>query len=234
MIRNSLIISSLMAGCVFSTQSSAAIFNIDEMNITGGTITRNFLPTPDTINLGLTGNTNLVGSYINKNSTLDGLPISITNFGMPGSPITPPQYVYTAASNINHNGVQTAPVDGIPTPGDGDFMGGPIPTGIVDDALGTISMDLSSWFANHMTMDQNLGSANATGNWDANTGLYDLSWTAILTQGGGAGGTVTWDLQGQVLQKSAASVPEPSSLWLLVVSLLGFGLQRIRIRAAGA
>lgn len=219
MIRNSLIISSLMAGCIFSTQSSAATFNITEMNIAGGTITRNFLPTPDTINLGLTGNTNLVGGYINKNSTLDGLPISITNFGMPGGEITPPQYVYTAASNINHNGVQTAPVDGITTPGDGDFMGRPIPTGVVDDALGTISMDLSSWFANHMTMDQNLGSANATGNGDANTGFYDLSWTAILTQGGGAGGTVTWDLQGQVLQTSA--VPVPAAVWLFSSGLLG-------------
>ena len=164
-----------------------------------------------------------MGGYINSST---GGPISITNFGMPSGGPTPPQYVYTAASNINHNGVPTDPVDGTPNPGDGDFLGGPVPTGIIDDIAGTNSMDLSSWFTNHMIMDQNLGSANATGtgSWDGTSGLYDLPWTVTLTQGGAASGTVTWNLQGDILDASA--VPEPSALWLVAISILGLGFQR--------
>ena len=223
MIRKRLMLSSLVFCSFFSTQSSAVIFNIDEMNITSGTITRNFLATPDTINLDLTGNTNLVGGYINKNSTGDGNPISITNFGMPGGTMTPPQFVYTAAFNINHNGNSS-------TPTDGTHAGGPAPSGTVDDVAGTISMDLSSWFANHMTMDQNLGSANVTGAWDSITGVYDMSWSATLTQGMGAGGKVTWNLQGNTLQTS--HVPVLGAIWLMGTALLG--LQRLRNKTAKA
>ncbi len=220
MLNKSFVISSLVVSSFFSAPTFATVFNIDAMNITSGTITRNFLPTPDTINLNLTGNTDLVGGYINKNTTGSNTPISITNFGMPGGSVTPPQYVYTAASNINHNGNASAPADGT-------HLGGAVATGSVDDIAGTIAMDLSSWFANHMIMDQNLGSANATGTWDSNTGLYDLSWTATLTQGMGAGGTVTWNLQGNTLQTSP--VPVPAAFWLMGTALLG--LQRFRGRA---
>ncbi len=220
MMKKNLIINSLILGCVFSAQSFATVSSIDEMNITSGTITRNFLPTPDTINLNLTGNTDLVGGYINKNASLDGKPISITNFGMPGGAMTPPQFVYTAASNINHNGNTTPP----PT---GTLPGGPAPSGTVDDEASTINMDLSSWFANHMIMDQNLGSSDVTGTWDPVTGGYDMSWTATLTQGMGAGGTVTWNLQGNTLQTSP--VPIPGAIWLLGTAL--FGLQRLRSKS---
>ena len=109
MMAKKMLLSSLIICNAIYAQSFAAVLNIDEMNITRGTITRNFLPTPDTIHLNLSGNTDLVGGYINKNTTADGKPISISNFGMPGGAMTPPQFVYTAASNINHNGHPNSP-----------------------------------------------------------------------------------------------------------------------------
>ncbi len=221
MIKKSLILSSSILFSVFSAQLFATVSSIEEMNITSGTITRNFRPTPDTISLNLTGNTNLVGGYINKDTTTDGIPISVTNFGMNGvDPSAPPQYVYTAASNVNHNGNSTPPATG-------SLPGGLVPRGTVDDVAGSINMDLSSWFANHAIMDQNLGSSDVMGTWDSTTGAYDMSWTATLTQGPGAGGTVTWNLQGNTLQTSP--VPVPGAVWLLGTALLG--LQRFKSKS---
>jgi len=81
-----------------------------------------------------------------------------------------------------------------------------------------------------MTMDQNLGSANATGTWDSTTGLYDLSWTATLTQGMAIGGSVTWNLEGEIIDASPAATPEPGTLGLLAISLLAMGAQRFRAK----
>lgn len=61
------------------------------MNITNGTVTRNFKTVPDTITLGLGSNTNLVGGYININA---GGAISETNFNSQGpNPAAPTQFV---------------------------------------------------------------------------------------------------------------------------------------------
>ncbi len=212
MINKKMLLGSLIICNAISAQSFAAVFNINEMNITHGTITRNFLPVPDTINLNLTGNTDLVAGYINKNTTADGKPISISNFGMPDGAMTPPQFVYTAVSNINHNGHPNSPATAT-------ISGGPVPNGTVDDIAETIHMNLSSWFANHMIMDQNLGSENVTGTWNPATGEYDFSWTATLSQGMAAGGTVTWNLQGNILKTSP--VPVPGAVWLMGTALLG-------------
>jgi hypothetical protein len=216
MIKTKLVLSALILSSLYSVQSSASVFHIDEMNIASGTITRNFKPVPDTIDLNLNSNTNLIGGYINKDT---GGAISETNFnGMGQNPAAPTQYVYTAASNINHNNHSEAPAPGT-------HLGDSVPSGTVDDVAGTITMDLSSWFANHGKMDQNLGSANAAGTWDVATGEYDLSWTAFLTQGSGAANplaSVTWNLQGNVLETSP--VPVPGAVWLMGTALLG--LQR--------
>lgn len=221
MIKKSLAIGTLILSSLYSTHSSATILNIDAMNITSGSVSRNFRPVPDTIALNLRTNTNLVGGYINTNT---GGAISETPFDSTGpNPLAPIQYVYTAASNINHNGNGMAPATGT-------HAGGSAPSGVVDDILGTITMDLSSWFANHMIMDQNLGSANATGTWDSITGAYDLSWTALLTQGPGVNNplaSVTWNLQGNTLATSP--VPVPGAIWLMATAL--FGLQRIRSKS---
>lgn len=201
----------LVLGFVLSSHASAEIFNISSMDITSGKLVRGFNPkdaeTP--IELDFSGNTDLVGGFINKNTTTDDLSISQTNFRMVKDPSEPTQYTYTAALNIRHNSEWTgeAPIeDGKLT--DPSYV---IPTGTVDDVAGTITLDLSSWFANHMGMNQNLGGV-AVGQWDATTGEFtDLTWSAILTQGMQKGATVTWTLQGKVLSTSPVTTPAFSS-----------------------
>lgn len=195
---------SLLIGSLLSTQVSAEIRTIDSMDITSGTLVRSFNPldsvTP--IVLDFTGNTNLVGGFINKDTTGDGQSISQTNFKQVKDPAEPTQYTYTASSNIRHNSEWTgmAPVaDGTLT--DARYV---MPTGTVDTDAGTVSLDLSSWFANHMMMNQNLGGV-ATGRYDHATGVIsDLTWSATLTQGMQKGKAVVFTLQGNVLTSSAA------------------------------
>lgn len=227
---------SLLLGCALSSHASAAILNIDSMNISSGNLVRGFNPmdsaTP--IELDFTGNTNLVGGFINKDTTGNGESISQTNFRMVKDPSEPTQYTYTASSNIRHNSEWTGmePVaDGMIS--DPSYV---VPTGTVDDEAGTVTLDMSSWYANHMGMNQNLGGI-ATGEWDSETGeITDLSWSAILSQGDHKGATVTWTLQGEVLSTSAtdaaaganvSAVPVPGAFWLMGSALLGvFGLQK--------
>jgi len=205
MKNNKVKILSLLIGCALSSQALSEILNIDSMNITSGNLVRSFNPDDTTtpIELDFTENTNLVGGFINRNTTTGNSSISQTNFRMVKDPSEPTQYTYTAASNIRHNDewTGTAPVaDGTIT--DSSYV---IPTGTVDDVAGTITLDLSSWFANHMGMNQNLGGI-ATGQWDPTTGnITDLTWTATLTQGTNKGATTTWTLQGTVLSTSPAA-----------------------------
>ena len=197
----------LLAGTLLSNQASSEILSINSMSIASGTLVRSFNPkdaiTP--IELDFTGNTNLVGGFVNRNTTIDDLSISQTNFRVVKDSAEPTQYTYTAASNIRHNLEWTgaAPVkDG--TLSDPSYV---IPTGTVDDVAGTITLDLSSWFANHMGMNQNLGGV-ATGQWDATTGVFtDLSWISTLSQGQNKGAIVTWTLQGKVLLTSPVKNP---------------------------
>ncbi len=207
--------------------ASATISNIDAMEITSGHIIRSFNPNDSVtpIVLDFSGNTNLVGGFINKDTTPDGKAIAQTNFRMVKDPSEPTQYVYTAASNIRHNSEwagMTPPADGTIT--DPSFV---VPTGTVDDVAGTITMDLSSWFANHMGMNQNLG-GTATGSWDPATGaITDLTWMATLTQGMQQGATVEWTLQGNVL--STNPVPIPGAIWLMGSAIFGiFGMKSRR------
>ena len=207
MKNNKVKVLSVLLGCALSTQASAEILNISAMNISSGNLVRSFNPndsiTP--IELDFSGNTDLVGGFINRNTTTDDFSISQTNFRMTKDPSEPTQYTYTAATNIRHNYEWTD----MPPLEDGMLMDPSyvIPTGIVDDVAGTITLDLSSWFANHMGMNQNLGGI-ATGQWDSETGEFtDLTWSATLTQGMQKGATVTWTLQGKVLSTSPVKKP---------------------------
>ncbi|MCK5829141.1 MAG: hypothetical protein KAH20_02445 [Methylococcales bacterium] len=210
MQNNKVKVLSLIIGCALSSQASAEVLKIDSMNITSGNLVRSFNPndkkTP--IELDFSQNTDLVGGFVNKDTSTDGQSISQTNFRMVKDESEPTQYTYTAASNIRHNSEWTgdAPVeDG--TLKDSSYV---IPTGTVDDEAGTITLDLSSWFANHMSMNQNLGGV-ATGKWDPKTGEFsDLSWTATLTQGKQKGAKTTWTLQGKVLATSPAPSKNPA------------------------
>jgi hypothetical protein len=182
----------------FSFSSAQAIpISIASMNITSANISGNFLP-PMGLTLMPTGTTNLVGGYINGADSIIRTPLMGSD-----------QIIYTAAANLTPNGNPMAPPVG-------SIAGGPAPTGTLDAMLGTINMDLSSWIVNHFGMDQNLGSANASGTWDSLTSLYTLSWDATLTQGMNKGKDVTWALQG-----SAHAVPAPVTLWLIAIGLIG-------------
>lgn len=203
MTTNHIKVLGLVIGSVLSAQASAEMLNIDSMEITSGTLVRSFNPldsvTP--IVLDFTGNTNLVGGFINKDTTADGKSISQTNFKQVKDINEPTQYTYTAGSNIRHNPEWA----GVAPPADGTIMDASyvMPKGSVDTEAGTITLDLSSWFANHMMMNQNLGGI-AKGKYDANTGaITDLTWTATLTQGMQKGKAVTFTLQGNVLTSSA-------------------------------
>jgi hypothetical protein len=220
MSKMKIVYSSLFIGTLAVPQAFASVLNIDSMEISSGNLVRSFNPNDSTtpIALDITGNTNLVGGYINKDTTPDGMAISQTNFRMVKDPSEPTQYVYTAQENIRHNSEWPGaepPADG--TISDPSYV---VPTGVVDDVAGTITMDLSSWFANHMVMNQNLGGI-ATGSWDPVTGEFsDLTWSADLTQGMNAGATVTWTLEGNVL--STSPVPLPGAFWLMGSAILGF------------
>ena len=98
MKNNKVKILSLLVGSALSNQAAAEIFNINSMQITSGNLVRSFNPNDLTtpIELDFTGNTDLVGGYINRNTTTDDLAISQTNFRMVKDPAEPTQYTYTA------------------------------------------------------------------------------------------------------------------------------------------
>ena len=139
MKNNKVKILSLLVGSVLASQASAEVFNINSMQITSGNLVRSFNPNDITtpIELDFTGNTDLVGGFINRNTTADDFAISETNFRMVKDINEPTQYVYTAATNIRHNfGWEgDAPIDDM-TLFDPSYV---VPTGTVDDEAGTIT-----------------------------------------------------------------------------------------------
>lgn len=211
---------SALGNPLLSQPASAATYAIGSMNITGGNVVADGfgLGTLDLIGT----NTNLVGGYIGSGGAsvdytmLDPtLVAGISNwFGFPAS-------FYTASANY---GDANSPA--------GTYTGGPVPGGTLDDAAGTITMDMSSWFINWNDGDYMAGtgrndgttSAMAAGTWDPVTHAYSLYWDSYATGPAcGTPGCVThWTLSG-----TASPVPVPPALWLFGSGLLGlFGLQR--------
>ena len=208
----------------------AASYSIGSMNITGGTYSL-WDSTGASIIDSVTGSavspftsfgsdTNLVGGYIGSGGS--GTPpsspnaTSIANAVWSGTPVS----VYTAASNLGDTY----------TPA-GTITGGPVPSGTLDSAGGTITMNLSGLFANLADEDFNVGtgkvdvmtSSLATGTWDPVTHAYSLSWiSSIIFPGLPACPGSCW--KGQfTLTGTATPVPAPAALWLLVSGLAGFG-----------
>lgn len=193
---------------------NAATFNIGSMNITAGEFDIDIsdgLPASPFSFFG--PDTNLVGGYIGNGglgllaTTPD--PNGIVGAQFSGFPIN----VYTAASNLGDTSTST-----------GTQLGGAVPTGILDDVAGTITMDLSSWFLNWNDNDIHAGtgkvdgstSALATGTWDPVTGAYSLSWLSLTGLGPKAGLVSSFTLEGVV-----SAVPIPSAIWLFGSGLLG-------------
>ena len=199
---------------VLATSVNAATFSIGSMYITAGTFDI------DTNDGGLASsfsffgpNTNLVGGYIG-NGGLDLLattpdPGSIVGAQFSSFPIN----TYTAASNLGDDSTLA-----------GSLSGGLVPTGILDDIAGTITMDLSSWFMNWNNNDIHAGtgkadgftSALATGTWDPVTGAYSLSWLSLTGTGPKAGLESSFMLEG-----TASTVPVPPAIWLFGSGLIG-------------
>lgn len=190
-----------------------AIVSIGEMAITGGTF--GFDQTGGEVILPfqtIGTNTNLVDGYI---GTGGADPDGILGMQYSGSLLS----IYTAATNLGDvNSVA------------GSLNGGPVASGTLDTMTGTITMDLSSWFANWSGNDISMGtgkddgitSAFATGTWDSITGEYSLSWQSLDT--GPYLITSLWTLEG-----TASPVPLPSALWLFgsgLIGLVGFSRRK--------
>jgi hypothetical protein len=150
---------------------------IVSMNVSSAHVDAPFLPAGG-FDLNPTITTNLVNGYIYNPDA-----ITITRIGMAGE-----QILYTADTNKNPNG------NG---PAAGTITGALAPTGFVDLETNTVSVDLSSLFANHGPMDQNLG-GTATGPIDPMTGAYTMTLTAILSQGPNAGLPVNFTFSGRI------------------------------------
>jgi len=159
---------------VFSAQfSHAATLSIDNMTITGGAFGLNQSGGAFILPFQTTGpNTNLVGGYIGSGGVgLDAAiadPNSILGMQYSGFALN----IYTAAENLGDDNTAA-----------GSQIGGPLPSGVIDTVNGTITMDLSSWFANWNNNDIHVGTGKndgvtsefATGTWNAVTGEYILT-----------------------------------------------------------
>ncbi len=171
--------------------TQAATVNLNSLSVTYAHVNALFLG--GGIDLDVTTTDNLLGGYIN----------SITATNLPPAGI---QTLYTAATNQNPNGLG---------PAAGSIAGGPAPTGTIDLGTNAITVDMSSFFANHGPMDQNLGGI-ATGFYNPLSGNYLMSWTAVLSQGPAAGEAVTFTFGGH-----ATVVPVPAAAWLFGTGLIG-------------
>lgn len=213
--------------------AEAAPAPIESMNITGGTFSlwvdtngnhrmdgseSFFFTTPYTF---FGPNTDLVSGYIGAGgagrSQNQPDPNRIVGFDFPdrdGAPNTNdfPVNTYTALSNLGDNNTAA-----------NTQAGGPIPSGTVDATAGTITMDMSSWFANWRNADIHQGGI-ASGNYDGITGAYTMGWTNVMTVSGTTF-TSKWEMTGTV-----SPVPLPAAVILFgtgLVSLAGIFRQRL-------
>jgi hypothetical protein len=205
-------VGSTFAVCV-ATAAHGAPVAIAEMSITAGSFFDNNYILSSPIPFDVIGpNTNLVGGYIGNGglgrAAGDPDPDRIAGFEY-ALPL--PVNIYTAAANLGDTNTHA-----------GTLAGGPVPSGVVDAATGTITLDLSSWFVNDNDFDFNEGHAAATGTWDAGTHSYSLTWD--VTVPGDVAITHTWTLEGL-----AHPVPEPSGV-LLVVAAVGVLAARCRLQ----
>lgn len=200
-----------MIGATSSTQ--VATYSIASMNITGGGFSVDGLPDGFVTFSYIGPNTNLVGGYIGSGgASVNGAtsnPVRIAEVSWYQQPLG----IYTAAASLGDN---NSPA--------GTYLGGPVPTGVLDDVAGTISMDLSSMFGNWADGDYIAGTGRndgttspmATGTWNNVTGAYVLTWDSLII-----GPTCAPCVGHLTLEGTASPVPLPAAAWLLGSGLFG-------------
>lgn len=100
------------------------------------------------------------------------------------------------------------------------------PTGTINDVLGTITVDMRSWFVWQQnpsagTLINNGGIA--TGTYNSLTGEFNMSWDGLI-ENGTFPDPNTWTLNGTV-----NIVPIPASMWLFgsgLIGLIGFARRK--------
>ncbi|MEW5873499.1 MAG: PEP-CTERM sorting domain-containing protein [Chloroflexota bacterium] len=123
--------------------------------------------------------------------------------------------VYTAASNL---GASTTPA--------GSIAGGPVPTADVSGS--SITMNLSSWFANYNGTDFNQGSPTVVGTWNSVDNTFSAIWTSTIVGGSFNNFIGTWKITGV-----AAPIPEASTYGMMLagLGLVGFAVRRRKLMA---
>lgn len=115
--------------------------------------------------------------------------------------------------------------DGVPS-GNSVPGGGPAITAVTDDVAGSITVDLSSFFANWNGTSFSQGDAGTVGTYDAVTGDFFLSWSKLIVGGSFGGKTGYWELAGTA---NVSAVPVPAAVWLFGSGLVGLaGIARRR------
>ena len=199
---------SFLAFLSFSVQS--ATLDILSLNITGGSFgLGNPAPENCTQVTGfepydcITSGTITMGAYqqgtADVNSVVTG---EVTSFNFFDSPVK----IFTAASAP---GAEANPTGA--------------PSGTTDGGTGTITVDLNSWYMN-WNGDYFRQGDIATGTYDAVTGGFDISWSALIVGGPFNGRLGYWNLTGAA---DVSAVPVPAAIWLFGSGLIGLaGLAR--------
>lgn len=202
-----------------ASAAHAAVLEISELYLTSGSLSLG----------GINSALENVNSSYNLVSGYFGAGISQAPSGQAGTYIDPtaiatatlfggPENLYTAASNLGGENISP-----------GTSVGGPVPSGTVDTAAGTIAVNVSSLFATWNNTDYfNAGSLNngiASGSWDSLTGAYTMSIVSTDVGGATSGFSHTWVFSG-----TAVPVPEASTYGMFLAGLSCVGLMARRKR----
>jgi len=178
----------ILAGSLLSATVYAAPEEIATLAISSGEFSMGvFTPVPNALSFGSAASANIIGGFIAPDWDSDA-----------------PQFDFQSevtGFNFNGGGVWVNTYLAIASAQNVDGGNHPAPTGIVDFATGTLSLDMSSLYANWNGIDFNQGNANAMGtvtSFDAAAGTftYNMTWTSIVVGGPFNGQTGTWSIAG--------------------------------------